>query len=340
MIWLWIVLGIVASVPLAVALFLFGLWIYLRVYYAQYLERIFQEKPLFIIPRGQPVEGAEDVSFTSADGLRLRGCYLRTTAGRRRGVILFGLEFGSNRWSCVPYCQQLIDCGYDVFAFEPRNQGDSEAEPGYEPLQWLSDRDVRDMEAALKYLKSRPDADPDGIGFFGVSKGGGAGLLVAAHDPYVRCFVTDGIFSTFATMVPYMRKWIAIYSKQYWLQAILPSWFYGIIARTCVGRLQKRLGVRFLNLEPILPKLAARPLLMIHGGADTYIKPEMARALFKKSRQPKEFWLVEGARHNQAIQVAGDAYHQRVLGFFHRSFPRPARNAEPVKTGKKSLVAS
>ena len=30
----------------------------------------------------------------------LRGCYLTATARPRRGVILFGLEFGSNRWSC------------------------------------------------------------------------------------------------------------------------------------------------------------------------------------------------------------------------------------------------
>ena len=30
---------------------------------------------------------------------------------------------------------------------------------------------VADMKAAVAYLKSRPDADPRGFGFFGVSKG-------------------------------------------------------------------------------------------------------------------------------------------------------------------------
>ena len=53
-------------------------------------------------------------------------------------------------------------------------------------------------------------------------------------------------------------------------------------------------------------KLAPRPLLMIHGGGDTYIKPEMALALFSKARSPKDYWLVEGAKHNQALAVAGD----------------------------------
>ena len=56
--------------------------------------------------------------------------------------------------------------------------------------------------------------------------------------------------------------------------------------------------------------------LMIHGGGDTYIKPEMAQALFDRAGKPKEFWLVEGAKHNQALHVAGDEYQRRVLEFF------------------------
>jgi fermentation-respiration switch protein FrsA (DUF1100 family) len=57
---------------------------------------------------------------------------------------------------------------------------------------------------------------------------------------------------------------------------------------------------------------------MIHGGADTYIKPEMARKLFDRAREPKEFWLVEGARHNQAFHLANAEYQRRVREFFDR----------------------
>jgi hypothetical protein len=56
---------------------------------------------------------------------------------------------------------------------------------------------------------------------------------------------------------------------------------------------------------------------MIHGGADTYIKPDMARTLYRLARQPKELWVVEGARHNQAFHDANEEYRQRVLNFFH-----------------------
>jgi fermentation-respiration switch protein FrsA (DUF1100 family) len=331
--WLWIGLLVVLGLVLVLALSLYILYWYLRLNYAQYLVRIFQEKPLFIIPRGQPVPGAEDVQFRTPDGLDLRGCYLRTATPQRRGVILFGLEFGSNRWASVPYCEHLLANGFDVFAFEMRGQGDSQSQPGYEPMQWVTTFEVSDAQAALAYLKARPDADPRGVGFFGISKGGSAGLLACAQDPYVRCFVTDGIFATYTTVVPYARKWISIYNKNYLVQEILPTWYYEVVVRRCVGRYARKQGFRLPDLEDVMRRLAPRPLLMIHGGGDTYIKPEMAQALHRRARAPKELWVVDGAKHNQALHVAGDEYRRRVLEFFDKNLagPGPTRNGQAAK---------
>ena len=315
MLWFWLGLGLMCSLPAALSLLLVGLYFHLCRTYLGYLVRIFQEKPVFIIPRGRPVPDAEDVTFQTADGLRLRGCYLRG-ARPRRGVILFGLEFGSNRWACVPYCEHLLAHGFDIFAFEPRGQGESDHQPGYEPLQWVTAYEVRDCRAALAYLKSRPDADPAGVGFFGISKGAAAGLIAAADDPFVRCLVTDGVFATYTTLVPYMRQWFRIYNNRYILQGLLPSWYYGLVGLAGLRQVERERNCRFVHLEKALPRLAPRPLLMIHGGADTYIKPEMAQALFDRVQGTKEFWLVEGAKHNQSLQVAGDVYRRRVLEFF------------------------
>jgi dipeptidyl aminopeptidase/acylaminoacyl peptidase len=291
------------------------LHIYIRVRYLHFLIRIFQEKPLFIIPRGQALPEAEQVRFPTSDGLMLSGCYLRAPAPRR-GVILFGLEFGSNCWACRSYCEHLVEKGFDVFAFESRNQGSSDAMPGYEPLQWVTTYEVCDVEAALAYLKSRPDADPLGIGFFGISKGAGAGLFVAARDSYIRCCVTDGVFATYTTLVPYMKQWFRIYNNRYAIQGLIPLWFYGLIGLAGIRRTERERRCRFPHLERYLPLLAPRPLLMIHGQADTYIKAEMTGRLFEIVREPKELWLVEDAKHNQALQVAGEEYRQRVLFFF------------------------
>jgi pimeloyl-ACP methyl ester carboxylesterase len=285
--------------------------------YVPYMQRIFQEKPLFIVPRGQPVPGAEDVTFANADGQKLRGCYLKGE-GVRRGVILFGLEFDSSRWSCHGYCEHLLRAGYDVFAYEPRSQGDSDPQPNYEPLQWVTEYEVRDAEAAIRYLKSRPDADPAGIGFFGLSKGAGAVLQAAANEPYVRCFVTDGVFGTYSTLVPYMRQWFRIYNSNFTIQTMMPGWYYGLVGLAGLRGLERMRHCRFVHLESAMPRLAPRPILMIHGGADTYIKPEMARAVYDRAKPPKEFWLVENARHNQSFHAAGEAYRQRVLDFFRQ----------------------
>src|SRR5205823_12839353 len=133
----------------------------------------------------------------------------------------------------------LVDAGYDVFAFESRNQGDSDRLAGYEPLQWVTDYEVEDVRAALRYLKGRPDADPHGVGFFGISKGAGAALAAAADDPYMRCFVTDGVFATYTVLVPYMRHWFRIYNNQYAIQGLLPSWYYGLLGLVGLGRIER-----------------------------------------------------------------------------------------------------
>jgi pimeloyl-ACP methyl ester carboxylesterase len=315
----WIVLGVILVLLPAVSMLtlLVGLHIWLRVNYLHNLDRIFLEMPLFIIPRGQPEEGAEDVTLTSTDGLKLRGCYLKATSSPRKGVILFGLEFGSNRWSAVPACADLRAAGFDIFTYEPRNQGESDVQAGFEPMQWITDREVADCRAAVEYLKKRPDADPRGIGLYGFSKGANAGLLVAANDPWIRCAVTDGAFGTYSVVVPYMRYWYSIYNSDYALHGLLNAWYYGRIALVSMKKNGRKRGVEYLHVENAIRKFH-RPLLMIHGGSDTYIKADMARELYSYARPPKELWIVPDAKHNQAPVVAQDEYKRRVVGFFEK----------------------
>ncbi len=346
--WMWWTLGSLLACGALLLLALVVACLYYRRKYVDNVARIFEEKPLFIIPRGQPIPGAEDLTF-AADGVRLRGCYLRGR-GPRRGVLLFGLEFGSNRWSCGAYCERLRDAGYDVFAYEPRNQGDSEKDPNYDPLQWVTDRDLADARAAVRYLKSRPDADPRGLGIFGISKGGSLGLLLAAEDAAIRCVATDGAYATYTTVVPFMRRFVAIYSPHKRLQRWLPDAFYGFIGWSGIRRVAEKRKVTFPWLESAA-KRVTQPVLMIHGGGDTYIKPEMARTVFLKLATPledKDFWLVSKAKHNQAPHVAPEEYPRRLVQFFDTylgDIPHPFRRplvtvdeATPVPTSRSAPV--
>jgi fermentation-respiration switch protein FrsA (DUF1100 family) len=288
---------------------------YARKYLLEQLIRIFPEKPLFIIPRGEPDPAAEEVRFPTADGMHLQGAYFKTPAPVRKGIIIFGIEYGSDRWSSRSYCEPLLAAGYDVFTYEPRNQGKSDEIPNYEPLQWITKYEVADARAAVAYLKSRPGVDATKIGWFGVSKGGNAGLAVATEDPTIRCIATDGAFGLMSVILPYIRHWIRIYNENWLVHGLLPAWFYAHIAYGGVLTVARSRGVRFYRLEKRMRRLR-QPLLMIHGEADTYIKLVMARALFDRAAGPKEFWAVPGARHNQSISLAGDEYARRVVAFF------------------------
>jgi len=283
------------------------------------IVRVLQEKPLFFVPQGKPEPDAdaEHVEFPTTHDLILHGCYLRTRQPRK-GVILFGLEHGSSRWACVPYCDFLRDKGYDIFAFETRGQGQSLSHAGYEPMVWVTEFELADYRAALTYLKQRSDVDARGVGFFGISKGGSAGLHIACDDLFIRCCVTDGIFATNTTMVPYMQKWISTYARSHWIAGRLPMWYYRYASKLSLKQTSSERHCSFPRLEGRIDRLAPRPLLMIHGDADTYIKPAMAQVLFDRASAPKELWMVAGARHNQAFQLAGDAYKDRLLEFFDR----------------------
>jgi len=141
-------------------------------------------------------------------------------------------------------------------------------------------------------------------------------------------------------MLPYMRKWVTIYSDRRWIQSILPDWMYAWFARATLRRVRRETGLRFPHLEYAMPLLAPRPLLMIHGGADTYIKPEMAQALFALAGQPRELWLVDGAKHNQALQVANGEYRRRILEFFQRHLGEGAPLTQPALSPAGELKPS
>jgi alpha-beta hydrolase superfamily lysophospholipase len=336
-IWVWWLVGGLGAILglLLIAFLAAHAWICWK--YLWVVGRIFQEKPLFIVPFGKPVEDAEDVTIPSADGAMLRGCYLKSKSPRK-GVIFFGLEFGSKRWSCVEYCEFLREAGYDIFACETRGQGETPSVNGYEPLQWITEYEIIDYKAALAYLKSRPDADPRGAGLFGLSKGGGCGIFIGAEDPFLRCFVTDGIFGTLTTMVPYMAQWVMIYTKRKLLASMLPKWYLRMLAKKTMRRIEAERNVHYPSLARMLPKLAPRPLFMIHGGGDTYIKPDMARSLFDEAKQPKELWIVEKAKHNQAFQIAKAEYQRRVLEFFDKNLAAAPLSGEPKATASRENV--
>ncbi len=299
-----------------------GFLTYVVVKYSPIVGRIFEEKPMFLPLRVKPVEGGEDVRFRTGDGLNLVGTYLRARTAYRSGVIVFCHEFLSDRWSVLPYADHLRDQGFDLFAFDFRNHGESHCDPRYVPLQWVTEHELLDLEAALRYLRTRPDADPAGVGLFGVSRGGGTALCVAARDPRVWGVITDGAFPTRGTMMAYILRWAEIFvgNPVFWkAMPVAVFEFLGWYARL---KTQMKLHCRYASVEQGVARLAPRPWLAIHGQKDAYIGVDIAKGLFERAGEPKELWIVEGAKHNRCRDKDVKAYLTRVSGFVCRFAPR------------------
>lgn len=333
---LWIALDVAGLVLATIAAFL----AYIHLRYVRYIVRIFEEKPLFFPLRAKPSGDGEEVRFATADGLNLAGTYFPTPAARRLGVVVFCHEYLGDRWSALAYLGHLRALGFDLFTFDFRNHGQSDAEPAYQPLQWLTAHELSDLRAALKYVRSRPDGDPAGVGLFGVSRGGAAALGVGGKDPGVWGVATDGAFPTHGTMLAYILRWAEIYvgSKTIWRH--LPIQAYQFLAWSSRKRIQGRLNCRFPNVERATARLAPRPLLMIHGEKDSYIGTGIARGLFAAAGDPKELWIVAKAKHNRCREVAGDEYYDRVASFFLAAAPRASRpTARPVAPKPREVSA-
>lgn len=61
------------------------------------------------------------------------------------------------------------------------------------------------------------------------------------------------------------------------------------------------------DLESRIRRVRA-PVLVIHGDRDEVIPFRLGRAVFEAANEPKEFWAVPGAGHNDIPEAAGPAY--------------------------------
>jgi pimeloyl-ACP methyl ester carboxylesterase len=310
--WLLITTAVAAVLVLAAGAFV--LYVLLR--YGRDIYRIFETKPLFLAPQVAPEPDGRAIEFYTKCGRKLVGTYLGHRAGQRKGVILFLHEFGANRWLCVPYVGYLRADGFDVFTFDFCNHGESDPIVGYEPLQWVTEHEVSDIEAALAYLQSRPDAPAAGIGVLGVSKGGSAAVAAAGRNRFIRAVVTDSAFPTHGTVTEYEMRWCGIYVHRKLIYENLPRAFWKALTWCVVRRMRWHRRAKYVSVERGLKRMSRQPLFMIHGARDNYINREIVQRFFALAREPKSLWVIEGAKHNGCLDKAGAEYRRRVGEFF------------------------
>lgn len=172
--------------------------------------------------------------------------------------------------------------GIGVFIFDYRGYGRSDGSPTEAGL-YLDARAARD---ALVRSLSVPSPQ---IVYFGRSLGAAVALdLALAHPP--SGMILESPFLSVRTMA----------------NRTVPG--SGFLLKT-----------RFDSLEKI--GRLRTPLLVLHGNSDEVVPHEHGRRLWEAASEPKAFYTIPGARHNDTYLVGGSGYWEAWLRFLN-SLPR------------------
>ncbi|MCP4505392.1 MAG: alpha/beta fold hydrolase [Fuerstiella sp.] len=291
---------------------------------------IFERKLPFEVTSVEPLDAVERVSIPASDGQTLRGS-LHMPHETPLGVVIFCPEFKGTHWSALDYCQGLLDFGFAILAFDFRGQGDSDLIPGYEPLHWCTDFEVRDVQSVMQFVRSHSALSELPIGLMGVSRGANAALAVAAADDSVECVVADGAFTTDTLMVLYAARWVR-YTTPWWF--FLPEWHLHISCQLARFVSQFRRSVRHPKLERWLPDLRRRSVLLIAGERDSYVPPESSTRIQKRIGGNSKVMFVPGAKHNSARKANPQDYDKRVVDLFLNMVPLHQHPSEDAIAGR------
>jgi fermentation-respiration switch protein FrsA (DUF1100 family) len=239
----------------------------------------------------------ESVRFPTADGLQLHGWFF-PAASPAAGSVLHLHGNAGNITGHFHHVAWLPQAGWNVFCFDYRGYGRS---PGRASRAGT----ITDAHAALDYLLSRPDVDPQRTVAFGQSLGGAVGIVLAAHRRELAGLAVDGAFDSYRGIANWhIRHNPILLVLAWWLPRLLMTDGY----------------------DPIddVARVSPRPLLIIQGTADRIVDPQTARRLYDAARRPKELWLIDGADHYEALDELGEENRPRLLAFFKACVDRPA----------------
>ena len=226
----------------------------------------------------------EDVSLTAADGTKLHGWHV---PGESSTTLLWLHGNAGNISHRVDNIAMLVrHTGLGVFIIDYRGYGRSEGKPSEKGL-------YMDAEAAFEHMTSDLGLDPEeDIVLFGRSLGVGVAVEMATRRR-VRGVVVESGFTSVREM-----------SKSSGMGAL------SIL-------LLPLIDARYDSLSKIGSALS--PVMVIHGDSDDIVPFEMAEKLYAAAPEPKRFYAISGALHNDTYTVGGEAYFEALREFIRES---------------------
>lgn len=129
----------------------------------------------------------EKVRFESGGETLVGDLYLPARSGRVPAVAIIGPMTYQKEQAPTEYARRLAEKGYAALAYDSRYRGES----GGSPRCWENPaHKLEDMKAALAYLASRENVDPEQLFILGICQGSSIAFRAAAETPGVRALAT------------------------------------------------------------------------------------------------------------------------------------------------------
>lgn len=220
-----------------------------------------QEPP----PVASVLPGAEEVEFTTADGIALRGWYRAAPPGGAT-VLVFNGNAG-DRSHRAPLATALAESGFGVLLFDYRGYAGNPGTPSEDGL-------LADARAAVEILIAK-GADPATIAYYGESLGAAVAIQLAAERAPLA-LVLRSPFTSLEDMAKLHYPWLPV-------GALLVERYDSI------GRINE----------------LRSPVLVVAGRADSIVPIDHSRRLFDAAAEPKRFVEIAGADHNDLALLSG-----------------------------------
>jgi len=227
----------------------------------------------------------DDVIFQTEDGLNLNGWFVpgkKTSPDTDLHTLLWFHGNAGNINRRLDNIKMIYErVPVNVFIIDYRQYGRSEGKVS-EQGTYL------DARAALAYLHSRKEINREKIIFFGRSLGSAVAVELALNEK-CRALILETPFTSILEMGKKLYPFLPV----------------SLLLKTKYDSLAKIRNIKV-------------PILVMHGDKDALVPFEHGKRLYDMANEPKEFYTIPGAGHNDTHIVGGDEYFDVIKEFVNK----------------------
>ena len=243
----------------------------------------------------------EDVLIPVKDGKTISAWWVPGQKGAP-GIIL-ATGYGMSRADALSMAVSLNQKSFNLLIFDQRGSGVNPR-----GISSLGLKETSDMADTVRFLKERPDSNPDRIGIWGVDASAFAALKTAGDFPEVQAIVADSPFLTVSDFLNYrLAEDFGISSK--------------IIQFVCnkVFSLFYAFGSPSKDYTLPVRSLADKSILFIKGGTRAGMEA-LADAVYEAVEPRKEMYAIVDRVHTMSGEILRE-YDLQVTTFFQLNLP-------------------